>query len=146
MKPTDVMIPVDPKFLDPKFNDPRSNENLLQLAIVKSKDGTQVIELNNKYNRPKYIYVSVESGEWVKASISKRSTVQVDPFTPMFEYICYNLTVEKQTTPVDPDCDYFVTTVVSLNKKTIIESRIEASRSNKPIPSVFKRSKQVVNK
>jgi hypothetical protein len=145
MRTTDVIIPVDPRFLDPRFNDVNSKGDLLQLAIVKSKDGTQVIELNNKYNRPKYIYVSVEQDEWVKASINKRSTVQVDPFVSTFEYVCYNLTVEKKTTPVDSTCDYFVTNVVDLNKKVIVEDRIKKMIHRQKL-STAKRFKQTANK
>lgn len=103
MKETDVIIPINPLV----------KKDSLQIIIVNSKRGTQVIPIESP--RLYSVIVQVEEGERVKFSIDEKQTIKMDPTattTPrsIFTYYTYNLTTEKITNEIDPNCDYFFTT------------------------------------
>ena len=100
MKKTDIIIRMDPR------NQP---EGALQIVVLDiSKYGTQIIELD----RPKFIAVPLEEGEWAKLSTDKRETVKLNNLDvaprSIFDYICYTITAEKKGSTIEPNCEYFV--------------------------------------
>jgi hypothetical protein len=112
MKQTDVILPINCKV----------QGDVLQMAVVNTtRFGTQVIKLSNEY--PMFIVVAVEPDEWVKVSIDERQTIKMDPtlstgLTNQFNYITYNITAEKTSSAVDPNCDYFITKSNQLDKNS----------------------------
>ena len=128
MKKTDVIIPINCK---------AQGENVLQMAVVNTtKFGTQVIKIANEY--PMFILVAVEPDEWVKVSIDERQTIKMDPtlstgLNNVFNYITYNITAEKTSSNIDPDCDYFITKSNQLDKanKTKKQRTLKSANSKK---------------
>ena len=99
MKKTDVIIPINPI----------TNKDSLQIIVVNTKKGPQVIPIEDL--QPKYIIVEVNEDERVKVNVDKRNTIKIEPqsIKSVFSYCTYNINVESKEKAMDPDCDYFFT-------------------------------------
>ena len=107
MKETDVIIPINPLV----------KKDSLQIIIVNSKRGTQVIPIESP--RLYSVIVQVEEGERVKFSIDEKQTIKMDPTattTPrsIFTYYTYNFTTEAASASIESNCDYFYSTCKTL--------------------------------
>lgn len=97
MKKTDVIIPINPL----------TNKDSLQIIVVNTKRGPQIIPIEGP--QPRYVIVEVDEDERVKVNIDKRNTIKLEPksIKSVFSYYTYNINVESKEEAIDPNCDYF---------------------------------------
>lgn len=133
MKKTDVIIPINPLV----------KKDSLQLIVVNTKRGVQVIPIESSH--PRYVIVEVDEGERVKLNIDEKQTVKIDPtaiHTPrsIFTYYIYNICTEKEIEVIEPDCDYFFSTCKTLKIKQAKTTKV----NNKVVGSNNKQLKESV--
>lgn len=119
MKKTDVIIPINPSI----------KPDSLQIIVVNSKRGTQVIPIES--NHPRYVIVEVDENERVKVNIDERNTVKIESksLKSIFTYYTYNITTESKDEIIDPNYDYFF----SDSKPIKVKQRNDIKVANKVI-------------